>query len=199
MTTTRKWRRWLKYGVFLALLVLLATAFVPMPVDGRQGTVGEAARCRSKLSRLWTATQANSGQGTQARAAFTEGEINAYLASVLESNPRARKAQGLTVGIDDLRVATHQGEARLFVVGRLARLPFVLECRTNSATGASAGRCHSVRLGRLPLLPPLNWIAMRQLKRLARGLTMEAAVLRQLSALTVEDNRIKVEIRSSGD
>lgn len=195
MTPTKTNRRyWLKLCVLLTVLSLSAAAFIPTPIAGRQGTTRQAALCRSKLSRLWTTTQTTSTPGAKAGASFTEGELNAHLASILRNNPQAHKGRGLTVGIDDLRVDIHRDQVRLFVIGHLTYLPFVLEYRTNSATGRAAGRCHSVRLGRLPLLPPFNWVAQRQLKRLMRGLTMEAEILRQLSALTIEGEAVRVEV-----
>lgn len=184
--------RRLRSVLYLAVGVMLLAAFVPLPTDGDLGDPAEGINCRHKLAQLWQAAQS----GSSGRMGFTEREINAHLASVMEANPGVREARGLTVGVEDLRLAIVEDEACLFVIGRALFLPFVLEYRATTTREAHDGvvRLESVRLGRLPLVQPLEWIATGHLDQLTRGLRAEREILQHLTALEVTEGKILLAV-----
>lgn len=182
--------RW-RLGAYVLAGVLAALAFWPVRTPGMAGSPREADAYESKLTTLSKAV----AFGGTAQASFSEQEVNARLARLLDENAHVRETRGLQVAIRDLRVDVEGSRASLYVAGRLTALPFVLEYRLSSS---SPGDVESVRLGRLPLVQPLKWVAVGHLRRLLRGVGPERAVLEHLKSLEIADGQVLVAVTVDG-
>ncbi len=191
-------RRWRSLLALALLGSLVALALYPVEARGLAGGADAAAGCRSKVGRLYRAVVG----GGSADERFSERELNAHLAWVLERNPEARAGRGLTVGVDDLRCDLGDGGASLFVTASIAGVPFVLEYRAVASHEGvrPAGRpasFRSVRLGRLPLVPPLKGIGLGYLRSLAGGLHRERLILDHLQALEIDGDAVRVTVAAT--
>ncbi len=190
----RRWRSLLGLAVLTALLGL---ALYPVEARGADGDPRLSAGCRSKVARLYRAVVGGGGGES-----FSERELNAHLAWILERNPEAREGRGLTVGVDDLRVDLEDGRASLFVTASVARLPVVLEYRAavrraDQDVEGPPARLRSVRLGRLPLVPPLRAIGLGYLRSLAGGLQRERLILDHLRALEIDGDAVRMTVEAT--
>jgi len=180
--------RW-RISACVLIGVLAVLAFWPVVTPGVQGGPREADAYESKLATL---SQAVVDGGT-AQASFSERELNARLARLLDNNSEAREARGLRVGVRDLRVDVGESRATLYVNGCLVGLPFVLEYRFSSRSPQDV---ESVRLGRLPLIQPLKWIAVGHLHHLLRNVRPEREVLERLKSLEIGDDKVLLAVAS---
>lgn len=182
--------RW-RISACVLIGVLAVLAFWPVVTPGVQGNPREADAYESKLATL---SQAVVDGGT-AQASFSERELNARLARLLDNNSQAREARGLRIGVRDLRVDVEESRATLYVNGCLVALPFVLEYRFSSHSPRDV---ESVRLGRLPLIQPLKWMAVGHLRRLFRGVRPERDVLEHLKSLAIGDDQVLLAVTADG-
>lgn len=182
--------RW-RLGVCVLIIVLMVMAFWPVRTPGVRGGPREADAYESKLAALSMAVV----YGGTAQESFSERELNARLARLLDGNAHAREARGLRIGVRDLRVDVGESRASLYVNGRLAVLPFVLEYRFSSD---SPRQVEAVRMGRLPLIQPLKWMAVGHLRRLLRGVRPERDVLEHLQSLEIGDDKVLLAVTADG-
>lgn len=190
---TKTRARWWRLGVALVAAILLVLAFGAR-ARGLEGGAAEADRYQAKQMTLLTAI----AYGQVGRESFSEREINAYLGRLLEDNAQVRQARGLQVGIEDLRCDLADQRASLFVTGRLAMIPFVLEYRVTDPAGMEDGgerlSLESAWLGRLPLVPPFNWVAFGHLRRLLAGIQSERQILEHLKAVEIAEDAVHVTV-----
>jgi len=185
-------RRILKLGAPLALLGLSALLFWPIVAEGTAGEPGEAAKCRKAVYQLARSV----ARGEPARAELREEEINAHLAWILSKNASARSSQGLTFGIRDLKVDLTAEKATFVIVGELARLPvtFELSFVDEDDSGDGALRRHSVRVGHLPLVWPIEGLIAGRLEEMFRQLHAERRVLGAMNEVELGEGRAVVSV-----
>jgi hypothetical protein len=187
-------RRWRSLAALAAVSALFGLALWPVEPRGRRGDAAQAGLCRAKLTTLYRALTGGAG-GSET---LSESELNAHLAWILDRNPAAREARGLTAGIDDLRLDAGEGRASFFVAASLAGLPLVLEYRVAApGPGDEPLGVRSVRLGRLPLVPPLDRIALGYLPRLLGGLRQERAILENLGTVEIGGDGVRIEVAAA--
>ncbi len=197
MPTDRTWKKHLGKICALALTTAaLSFALWPVSSNGELGNHHEARACNRELSRLARAVE----HGQTATGTFTERQINAHLASLLEHNPQARQGRGLSIGLEQLRLATGPEELSIYLRGRVLRVPFQIEfefddCGQQRPCNA---RSQALKLGRLRLVPPLKTLALWRMKAMISQLNQEGAVLGNLQELRIHDQQITLKVAGAG-
>lgn len=191
------WKKYLPRLASICLIVLVAgCALWPVESEGEVGTPQDALTCNRELSRLARAASA----GQAATATLTEKQLNAHLSRLLAHNPRAQQTRGLGVGLEQLRLATDDGELSFYLRGRVGQVPFQIELEIEEC-GADlpcARSDETVWLGKLRLLPPLKTLALWRLNKIMRQLNQEKAVLHHLQELQIQGDQIVIRVAGEG-
>ena len=184
-----KRHRW-RLGACIIGTLIVVLALWPPGLNGSPGGPAEAARYKTKQMELLSAITHGA---PKARQSFTEAEVNAYLNRLLDKNAQVRETRGLRVGIEEMHFDVAGEHASFYVAGRLLAVPFVLEYRVAGQTG----KVGSVRLGLLPLVQPLKWMALGHLNRLSGGIRPERRILENLQGFELGDDTIQVTVAPS--
>jgi len=193
MSTDRIWQKHLgKISALALTTAALSFALWPVSSSGELGNPGEALACNRELSRLAQAVR----HGQSATGTFTERQLNAHLASLLEHNPQARQGSGLSIGLEQLRLATGPEELSIYLRGRVLRVPFQIEFELEECgrQRPCSTRSQALRLGRLRLVPPLKTLALWRMKALIKQLNQEGTVLHNLQELRIYDQQIILKV-----
>lgn len=169
-----------RFGALAAVALLFGLALWSPEVRGDLGGADAARLCRDKVDRLARVAHG----GGVSHGTFTEQEVNAHLARLLARNQKVREAQGLTVGIEDLRLDL-TGRPSFFVDARLMSIPLVFTVHLTCEGEASTPHIRSAAVGHLPFPGPLKHLVTGRMKPLFAQLRNESVVWQHLTACNV--------------
>lgn len=174
--------------VLLAFAAVLGLALWPSSLARR--TTGEpidAKRAEMKRDLLADALE----RGIPASRAFTEAEINAWLAKL----PAAQEERGgLAAQLLDTAVEFGENCAQWLVLVKRGpfRISVVFEAKAKDSELEATG----ARMGHLPLPGALGRLYIRSQERLFRPFAKEARILGHLDSLVIRDGEIEMLVRA---
>lgn len=183
----RKGTGW-RPAVLLASAAVLGLALWPSGLARRAtGSPVDAKRAEMKRELLADALE----RGFPASQAFTEAEINAWLARL----PAAQEERGgLAAQLLDTAVEFGENRAQWLVLVKRGpfRISVVFEAKAKDSELVATG----ARMGHLPLPGALGRLYVRSQERLFRPFAKEARILARLDSLVIRDGEIEMLVRA---
>jgi len=177
----------LRFLLLFAVLGVLAAIFIPVKPTG-DGSDLDETHIRSARGKL-LALQ-NRPQSAQK---FTEEEINAYLADVVQNRNQAQAA-GTRLRPELINVDTADNALGITVHSKFTVLPISYHLAVQpSSDGATLDpQPTAAKLGQLPMPGPLQQMIFHKYEAMFQGLPAEAKIWNQLELLKAEDGSVTV-------
>lgn len=176
--------------LLLAMAALLGAILWPMSPAGLEGQPEDATLYHAKAQVLHTSLRLD---GT-ADGRLAEHEINSHLDAVLDANPGATQARGLTLALRDINLDLCDDAFRLVVTASLgpARLTYTLDGDVTAGPEGSQVVIRRAWLGHLPAFGPVkDWVIRRVAEVFARMERERMLITR--TAVDIDPDTVKMQ------
>ena len=178
----------LRVIVLIALLVLMVLAIWPVKPHGTSGTDYDAYQFRLKLEKIEESDQSN-WTGTQV---ITESEANGYLERVVYHTVFENGLSSLERNVQSINIDFTRSAFLLTLTSTFGPLRFTyeLEGRPEIDDNKININIYSVRLGHLPLIPPLKQMVIKRVYDVFSQLQYEQRIIKSLERVEMTDDHI---------